>query len=453
MKKFVLTLVFSVLVVFPANFSHAQVAGSSVKEFTILHTNDMHAHTKPNDKGVGGFPSLSNYIHTFKAENENVLVLDAGDTITGSPVSTLFEGAPIFDILNTIPYDLGVLGNHEFDHGWDKIEGFLATSKHPLLCCNVRTPDGKLLGDAPVQYITVNGVKIGIIGVLLTDLYRVTGKNAHEGLVVTDAIKAVGEYLPEVDKNSDLVLVLSHCGVSEDEQIANAYDNIDIIIGGHSHTRLFQPQNINNTIIVQAGSYTQFVGKLEIEFDTDKKKIVTYKGELVTIESEKFPPHEATQKIVDKWEKKVSELVDIKIGENSTAKSAKDLAPIIGEIMKARYGTDYGYQNDGGTRASLPEGDILKRNIWNMLPFGNKMVVLKVKGNVIQKTFLQDPPNGEETYYTVATNDFAGDKAIDRYEIPEENVIRHSELLRDIVIEYIEQNKNMEAPDFEGATE
>ena len=108
--------------------------------------------------------------------------------------------------------------------------------------------------------------------------------------------------------------------------------------------------------------------------------------------------------------------------------------------MKDRYGTDYGYQNRGGTRARLSEGPITKRHIWNMLPFGNKMVVLKVKGDAVEEYLRQRPSGPANKIYTAATNDYVGDRVISELGLEDDQVVRHPELLRDIVIEYIEKH-------------
>ena len=446
MKRYLLTILLVLLCVTPL-FAQDGVNEGNLRTLTILHTNDTHANTLPDKNDIGGYASIATCIKQVKSEQDDVLVIDGGDTITGTPVSTYFQGDPIFRIYNTIPYDCGVLGNHEFDHGWDRIKKFRKLSRMPLLCANIYTPKGKLLGDDPVKYFKKNKIRIGIIGVTTPDLYRVTSIKVHKGLEVLDSVDTVNEYLPEVKRKSDLVIVLSHCGIEEDERMAAKLKGVDLIIGGHSHTRLQQPEKINNILIIQAGSYSKYVGRLDLVVNTDKDEIVKYDGQLISVDNEKYPPDPKTQKYIDKWEEKVSDFVDIEIGYNSKSKPTEELTDIIGQILKQKYGTDYGYHNRGGTRARLPEGTITKRNIWNMLPFGNTIVVLKVNGDAVRKYIHQNPSGPDDKLYTVATNSYVGDKAIEELGLKEEYITRHDETIRDAVIEYIEKTGSMESPE------
>ena len=445
MKKYLLLTLLVLVLVIPS-WGQGVEFGEYARTLTILHTNDTHANTLPDKNNIGGYAAISTYIKKVKSEQDDVLVLDGGDFITGSPVSTYFEGDPIFRIYRTMPYDCGVLGNHEFDHGWGRIKRFQRLSRIPLLCANIYTPDGKLLGDSPTAFFKVNGIKIGIIGIVSPDLYRLTGVKGHEGLEVLDSVDTVKEYLPDVKARSDLVIVLSHCGIEEDERMAARIDDIDLIIGAHSHTKLDKPQIMNKTIVAQAGSYTKYVGRLDLVVDVEKDQIVKCDGQLISMDNSKFPPDPKTQKVVDKWENKVSEIVDIEIGYNPKEKSTTQLTDIISAIMKDRYGTDYGYQNRGGTRAKLTEGPITKRHIWNMLPFGNKMVVLNVNGDAIDNYLHERPSGPSDKIYTAATNDYVGDKVIAELGLKDDQFTKYPETLRDIVIEYIEKNGNMEPP-------
>ena len=104
----------------------------TTRTLTILHTNDTHAHTLPNKDGIGGYATIAGYIRRVKSQRDDVLVLDAGDRITGTPISAIFKGQPVFKIMNTIPYDVTVLGNHDFDFGWQAIDGFAKIADPPL---------------------------------------------------------------------------------------------------------------------------------------------------------------------------------------------------------------------------------------------------------------------------------------------------------------------------------
>ncbi len=135
---------------------------AEVVPLTLLHTNDLHAHLLPDENGKGGAAAISAYLKAVKADCENLLILDAGDLVTGTPVSTLFAGTPVFEVYNTMPYDAVVLGNHEFDHGWGHVARFLEIARFPVLSANIRLPEGRL--------ITGQAAKRFQIGILTVDV-------------------------------------------------------------------------------------------------------------------------------------------------------------------------------------------------------------------------------------------------------------------------------------------
>lgn len=141
-------------------------ADNELIPITFLHTADLHAQLLPDEQGRFGFAKLATLIQQEKDDSTNALVLNAGDMVQGTPVSTLFQGAPIFEIADLIGLDVAALGNHDFDYGWDKISGYTESAKFPLLSANVVQTDGTPIGDGAYKVYEVGGVKIGVIGAM-----------------------------------------------------------------------------------------------------------------------------------------------------------------------------------------------------------------------------------------------------------------------------------------------
>ena len=141
-----------------------------VRSLTILHSNDLHAHLLPDDQGMGGFAYLATAVREQRARSRASLYLNAGDLVQGTPVSTLYQGLPIYEIANRLGFDASTLGNHEFDYGWRRIQDFVKAANFPIVSANVVDDSGALLTGKPYVIKTVGGIRVAVIGVVLGDL-------------------------------------------------------------------------------------------------------------------------------------------------------------------------------------------------------------------------------------------------------------------------------------------
>ncbi|OFY41750.1 MAG: hypothetical protein A2X18_10525 [Bacteroidetes bacterium GWF2_40_14] len=254
------------------------------QDLVILHTNDTHSNietiTSGRNAGYGGFQRVANYFDKVRHENNNVLVLDAGDYNQGTPYFTLFKGVTEVMLYNAMGYDAVCLGNHEFDNGQQQLADRLKKANYPTLCANFDFSKSPLK-DIVKPWIIINkgGRKIGIIGVLL-DLKGYVSESGRADIIYKNPIKIankIASQLKRVEK-CDLVIVLSHLGYDggdrenpSDTELAKYSKNIDIIIGGHSHTFLEKPVLIKNragkgVIVNQMGTANVYVGRLDITF-------------------------------------------------------------------------------------------------------------------------------------------------------------------------------------------
>src|SRR5713226_1126129 len=146
-----------------AGFAPAQ---EQPRSLTILHTNDLHARLLPDGKKRGGFTHMVTAIRREREGCNSCLLLNAGDLVQGSPVSTLFKGRPVYELANLFGFDASTIGNHEFDYGWKKISEFIRVARFPIVSANETDDKGRLLARRPFLIQTVNGIRVAIIGEL-----------------------------------------------------------------------------------------------------------------------------------------------------------------------------------------------------------------------------------------------------------------------------------------------
>ncbi|MCX7050004.1 MAG: bifunctional UDP-sugar hydrolase/5'-nucleotidase [Candidatus Sumerlaeota bacterium] len=421
-----------------APFGSAQdPAPSTTRSLVILHINDFHARLLPEATGAdakvkGGAANISAFIHQTRGHRTDVLVFDAGDMTQGTPVSTIFKGKPIFEVWNTMGIDFATFGNHEFDYGVDMTREYLAIARFPFLSANGDV-DGKLLGDGATTIALINGIKVGLIALTTAQSVR------QPHLTILDAEQALRKYLPELKSRADIIILLSHLGIERDEELAHKLPEINVIVGGHSHTPIQQPRRVEHTLIVQAGAYGQYVGELSLVVDLASKSIAQSEGRLVPIPVPNLPQNPGTLGAVEKWESKVSDTVDVKIGYNPKRQPETELKRNMEFILKRIYGSDFAIQNSAGTRADLPEGDIRVRNIYNIMPFDNNITILRLTRaqaaeEIAGAQFQEDKP-----FYTVAMNSYIANRLIEKYKIPSERIEQKDQMLRDVLIDYIKK--------------
>jgi len=278
---------------------------STVKEkkITILHTNDVHSHidpfpeNHPRNPSMGGVARRANIIEQIRKEEEdNVLLLDAGDIFQGTPYFNYYGGELEFKLMSMMKYDLATLGNHDFDNG---IDGFYAQLQHAnfeFVSANYDFKNTELNGIVkPYKTFIKNGIKIGVFGLGIEleglvdkKLYKETKYN-NPVEVATDITKT----LKETEK-CDLIICLSHLGYDyknekdkpSDLKLAAATQDIDLIIGGHTHTFLNKPVIKTNkvgkqVVINQVGAYGINLGRIDFYFSDDSKYISKEKNIVV----------------------------------------------------------------------------------------------------------------------------------------------------------------------------
>lgn len=391
-----------ILILLTAIFAFNTYA-QELKEVTILHWNDFHARNQPYKVSkkdsvtgepvyywVGGVGSMTGYLNKYRTPNS--LVLNAGDDFQGTPISNFTRGRSQIEILNSYNLDAFVLGNHEFDYSQYSLDSALGHAYFDFLSCNVYMKSkNKLMGE-PFVVKEVNGVKFGIIGLTLPDLFETSLPANVTDLVMLNVDSVLTANIKEVKlKGANVVVILSHSGLDEDKKIAEKFfADIDIIVGGHSHSTLFKPVRKNGVIIVQAGSYGRNLGKLDLKIDTEKDTITDSYGSLIetVLDSAIYDKNAAAR--VDKMIEEYLPQLSVKIGKlevdwRASYSDESNLGQFEADAFRTKTGADIGFVNGGGLRKSLLKGDILVGDIWEINPFGNEIQTITVSGKTLKQ--------------------------------------------------------------------
>jgi 5'-nucleotidase / UDP-sugar diphosphatase len=269
--------------------------------FCILHTNDMHSELVPHspaadyrpgeeNDAVGGFARMAAAISEIRAakmsEGEPVLLFDDGDFLGGGPFAwlALNGSAPELSIILEMGYDAVTIGNHEYDYGPDILAQYLLQAGYPeahgqavMLASNMEAPSSHPLAAQGLYKETAmfeleNGVKVGVFGLIGKDATIVTADTGD--VEFSDQHETARQMVDKLEQQgADVIVVLSHSGVKEDRELAQEVEGIDIIVGGHCHTALFEPILEGSTIIVQAGALGMYLGRLELAFNPDSGQL------------------------------------------------------------------------------------------------------------------------------------------------------------------------------------
>lgn len=446
-------------------------------KITILYTNDIHGHVLPFDniyqgieeKEAGGAARRATLIKQIKLENPNTLVLDAGDLLSGTPVSGFFKGEADWKSAELLGYDALAIGNHDFDYGQQTLRKAIKTVKVPIISANIVEQTSGTLLAKPYIIKTVSGIKIAILGLTTPTAPTSTHPKNVVGLNFDDSAITAKKYIPELRKKANLVVVLSHLGYGEDRDLAQSVKGIDVIVGGHSHTKLLNYQEVNHTIIVQALQWGLFLGRLDLT--VDKNKIICKKAELIPVTNQISEDKEVAQGLAgyaDKVQQKMNEVVGeakVDLVRSSYGSGKSNLGRWISDVFRETAQADIGIQNSGGIRNDIKQGKITYNDIYSVLPFENVLVTLELTGAQVQElldfiagardasaisgtTFTVKDGKATEIKiggkpldltktYKVATNDFLASGG-SRYTILKQGkVINTGDNLRDVVIQYL----------------
>jgi 2',3'-cyclic-nucleotide 2'-phosphodiesterase (5'-nucleotidase family) len=347
--------------------------------------NDFHGFAKPSKKSgsnecLGGIAYLAERLEQLR-QGRRTLLLAAGDMIQGNNWANFSQGKSVIDLMNRMKFDAMVVGNHEFDFGQAALQQRICEAEFPLLGANVE-------GFSQLRpYIikNINGIKIAIIGVVTEDAPHATHPRNVSGLKFLSPVDTAAKYLQALKGQADIFLILSHLGYAVEVALAEQVRGIDVIVGGHSHTKITVPGKIGNTIIVQASEHGKALGVLDLTLD--RGKITAYKGWLEEIKPQTGKENQAVKAIVTKYQSDFDKIENRRVGETAVdldgegvRQKETNLGNLIADVIRQTAGADISLINGGSIRTSIPRGEIRAKDIYNVLPFDNYLAAIKLTG-------------------------------------------------------------------------
>lgn len=395
----------------------APAANNRFIQIQLLGINDLHGQLNVtrnvNGKPAGRVDYLAAYLKQREAENKNTLLVQDGDMVGASPpVSALLQDEPTIEILNKLGFDIGTVGNHEFDEGLTELlrlikggshpkTGNFAGSNFPWIVANViNEKTGKTILP-PYQVIKVNGMPIGFIGVVTTETPTVVVPSGVAGLKFTDEVEAINRNVTELKKQGvkSIVILAHNPGTSGPNgenpagqlvDIANRVDDeVDIIFGGHNHA--YMNATIDNKLVVQSYSYGTAFSDVDIEIDPKTKDIVSKTAEIVTTFQDGVKPDPDIKQMIEGYEAKVEPIVNRVVGSSAESLTAKQnengesvLGDFIADAQRTALNTEFSFMNPGGIRADIDPGEITWGEVYTVQPFNNDLVKMTMTGQQIR---------------------------------------------------------------------
>ena len=368
----------------------ATMAGKTV----ILHTNDVHG-------AIAGYAYIAQLKADYEAKGAEVILVDAGDYSQGEVYVSDTKGLDAVEMMNAAGYNVVSLGNHEFDYGFAQLKDNMSKAKFKVLCADVFNADGTPIFDANYTYTTKSGVKIGFFGMETPEAQTKANPALIKGLKFDTDLKAVAEKQLEALKDDDVVIALSHLGVDDSSKPYTSYDlynaakGIDFIIDGHSHSVMTKGKN--GEPIQSTGTKFANIGVIVID-DATKKIESNSLYEIKEDTAKDATVAAAAQKIIDRIDKEYGAVFAKSKVELNGAKAPNgnrdgetnngDLITdaMLWKVMQNKEGLTVNEDhvvaitNGGGIRAAIKVGDVTKKDIKTVLPFGNTIEVIYVTG-------------------------------------------------------------------------
>ncbi|MFB6223525.1 MAG: 5'-nucleotidase C-terminal domain-containing protein [Haloarcula sp.] len=471
-------------------------------EVTLVH--DTHVHGSYGDlEEAANIATYFDLMNQIAEENEHSIKVGSGDDLATSILSAQFDGKHIVDAFNEGGLEFDTFGNHDFDRGPDALRDRISDSEFQWVSANVRNSEmgdvfGAEQGASQYELVEAGDVTVGITGIINVEAPTIT--TMGETTEVPGLEAPVNEVVTEMrDDGADLVVVLSHVASPVAVELAESVDGIDAIVGDHAATFSEDPQVVNDTVLSFVGDEYEYLGELTLTVEDGERTdhSLTVYDTAAAVDEGNVEPHPDVLEVAQSYESQLSDELDTVIGETAVPLDAREdvvrseesnLGNYIADALRSHGDADVAIQNGGGIRTDekYPKGDITRRLVYSVLPFGNNQVTIEVTGETLVEAlelsstggggFLQvsgmrytyDPdksqgdrvtevtvgsePLDTEATYTVATNGFTatgGDGYTMFQDAPRIIDANEGELLSVIVENSIKEDGTI-SPEIEG---
>jgi len=394
------------------------------KKFTILHSNDMHGDFLAEATGlaeghvIGGMALLSGYINKVRQEEKNALFVISGDMLQGSTIDSEHKGLSTIEIMNYLAPDVVTLGNHELDYGLPNLLFLEKMANFPIVNANlyIKKYNKRLMN--PYIILNVDGFDIMFIGIVTEEALRTLKRDQSIGTFISleDAASEVGKICNAYkNEDIDLTVLMTHIGFEEDKKLAALLDpewGVDLIIGGHSHTFLEQPAEVNNILIAQAGVGTDQIGRFDIVVDDDTNSIVEWKWQLLPVDNNLAQPDPEIEKLIATFKEGVDRKYNRLIGRlarqltHPKREEETELGNLFADIFAQLDSLDVVFVASGSIRGKNLGPAVTLNDLTTVFPYEDTLYKFRISGVHLVKIFthIMRPANriaGQSEYFQV----------------------------------------------------
>ena len=395
----------------------------NAKRFTILHSNDMHGDFLAEVQGaegrlIGGLALLSGYINDVRRQEENVLYVISGDMVQGSVIDSEYRGISTMEIMNYLAPDVVTLGNHEFDYGLPHLLFLEKVANFPIVNANLYIKPYHKRLMSPFHVVNKAGFDILFIGIITESVVAsLTSDEQIAGFIsLEEASTEVGRITNAYkDEDIDLTVLMTHIGFESDCELAALLKpewGVDLIIGGHSHTILEQPAEVNGVLIVQAGVGTDQIGRFDLLVDDDTNSIVEHEWQLIPINNEIAAPDQGLQDYINSFkavvDRKYNGLI-CKFARRLTHPKREvetELGDLVADALAETTGVDVMFVGSGSIRVKELGPLVTLGGFISCCPYDDALTKFVVTGSQLKKIFahIMRPENrdGEGECYQVS---------------------------------------------------
>lgn len=391
------------------------------KEITIIQQNDTHGSINLHPElfwkrgraeihKAGGFARIAKYVKEIKKKKENVLFFDGGDLFHGTAPLVSSKGEALLDALQIMPLDGFVPGNWDFAYGKEQLISLTNQMPFPTIACNVRDKNVHRPVFSPYVIKELTGIRVGIIGLTYPYVDQTMPERFSSGLAFSKGLEEVQEIVEKLQAEKvDLIILLSHMGLPLDIKIASLVQGIDLILSGHSHDRVSKPLAQGDTLIIQSGASSSFIGHLDLTIENGS--IVNVKHELIPLYEEAYQEDGEVKEAVESILTPYFPFMEEQVGttDHILHRMTLNEAPmdhLITDAYLHAYEADLAFSHGWRYAAPIPAGPITLYDLHSIIPTNPEVFTINIEGAVLMKVlennleqvFSADPFNQKGGY-------------------------------------------------------